>query len=173
MVEPVPNASLTRNSFWPRVRDLTRYLGLGLNSACSSGEHQETVQGSQSQDIARRHLKDTAAVAEGIEQDLSNGFIDLALVEAAHGESASLEGSRDNSSCPGGTNCTSWECVPSTGDSARELPSVKTIDARDAYFHATEGHVDQVSRGIYASIPSQVGQLGDNRLELVPCPLHL
>ena len=52
------------------------------------------------------------------------------------------------------------------------VPSVESIDARDAYFHATEGHVDQVSRGIYVSTPSQVGQLVDNRLELVPGPLH-
>ena len=118
-VEPAPNALLTRNSFWPHVRDLTRYLRLGLNSACSSGEPQETTQSSQSQDIERRRrLKDSAAIAEGIEQDLSNAFIDQALAEAAHGESASLEGSRDNSGRPGGTDCTSWGCVPGTGDSA-------------------------------------------------------
>ena len=35
---------------------------------------------------------------------------------------------------------------------------------------ATAGHVDQVSRGIYVSTPSQKSQLDNNRPELVPYP---
>ena len=142
-----------------------------MHSACSSSEPRETPQSVQSQDSERRRrLKDTATIAEGIEQDLSNAVIEQAVAEAASGELANLEGDRHKPSCPGGTDCTSWECVPSTNEGARELPSIVSIDARDAYDHAAEGSANQGKRDIYVSVPSPIGQLTSNRLGLIPFP---
>ena len=138
---------------------------MGLHSACSSSEPRETPQSLQSQDIERRRR-----IAEGIEQDPSNAFIEQAVAAAASGELANLEGDRHNPSRPGGTDCTSWECVPSANEGATELPSVESIDARDAYDHAAEGGANQGNRDIYVSVPSQIGQLTNNRLGLIPFP---
>ena len=85
-------------------------------------------------------MKARAAIAEGLEQDLSHAFPDEAIAELSSVQFAPIpvEIGSSNPDRPGGTDCASWESVPSAScQGASDVPAVTSIDVKDAYVQAS------------------------------------
>ena len=81
-------------------------------------------------------MKARAAIAEGLEQDLSQAFLNEAIAElsSAQFEPISAEIGSSNPDRPGGTDCAGWESVPSAScQGASDVRAVASIDVKDAY----------------------------------------
>ena len=96
----------------------------------------------------RGHLKARAAVVEGLEQDLRQAFLDEAIAELSSAQFAPalVEADSSNPDRPGGTDCASWERVPSASDKgASDVLAVTSIDVKGAYVQASGGDNSQAS----------------------------
>ena len=157
---------------------MTRYIGLGLSSACSPQEQVLPVDNEPPLDaVTRGQLKARAAIAERLEQDLSQAFLDEAIAElsSAQFEPISVEIGSSNPDRPGGTDCASWESVPSAScQGASDVPAVASIDVKDAYVQSSGRGTHEESpmaefrkRAIGLGLSEDVAQV----VSLVPVPL--
>ena len=101
-------------------------------------------------DAAARMLSEKkAAVAEGLEQDLSKASLDdaIAAMSSAQFEPACLQPESGNPNRLGGTDCTVRESSSSAlGASASDNPAGTSVDVWDAYVSSAEVQAAQVSQ---------------------------